>query len=347
MSEKTEKATPKHLNDARKKGEVAKSKEIATCAVIVGLFGYFWFFFDAYLERVKHLMLLPVRYYHLPFDQAMMNIIKSGFQEAILLCLPLTIVVGMIAMLSYLAQIGFLVTFDPVKPDIKKIDPVQGFKRIFSLSNLLELGKSIIKILLLGFIIYILIKKHIKNLIHIPQGSPQIALEVLTAIMKKMTVAVSALFIVVAILDHFFQKHLHLRKMKMSKDDIKREYKDSEGDPHLKGQRQGLQREIAMDDNIGRISSSTVVIAQTGKLAVALYYKAGQTPLPILTIKGKNLAADKIAAVARKHAVPVISETGLVRRLYADCEQDNYIPNQHIEAVATILRIVIGSKNQS
>ena len=285
---------------------------------------------------------MPAKYYELPFDQALINGVRSGFQEFALLSVPLAVAAGLIAALSYLMQIGLMVAFEPVKPDIKKINPVEGVKRIFSLSNLLELCKSIVKILLLGFIIYILIKDNVKNLIYIPQGTPQTALDVLAAILKKLAVAVSVLFIVVAILDHFFQKHLHIRKLRMSKDDIKREHKDREGDPHLKQRRRQLQIEMAMDDMVSKIKQSTVTIVQAKKLAVVLYYQMGKTPLPIISAKGKNLLAGKVIALSRKHGVPIVEDAALARDLYADGEQDNYIPSTYIASVAGILRTVLG-----
>ena len=166
MSEKTEKPTPKRLRDAREKGQVAKSKEIATCAAIVGLFAYLWFFFDQYLERLKNFILGPADYYREPFNDALVSSFRTGFQEFALLTFPFVLAAITLVVLSYLIQIGFLVSFEPVKPDIKKISPVEGVKRIFSLSNLLELVKSIVKIALLGSIVYLLIKHNVKNLLY-------------------------------------------------------------------------------------------------------------------------------------------------------------------------------------
>jgi type III secretion protein U len=341
LSEKTEKPTPKRLRDAREKGQVAKSKEIATCAVIVGLFAYLWGFFGIYLQRMQYLVQAPAQHFREPFDQAMNAGLKSGFQELALLSLPFGLAAAAIAVLAYLMQIGFLVSFEPIKPDIKKISPVEGVKRIFSLSNLLELGKSIVKILLLGAIVYLLIRANVKDLLHTAQNSPQAALDVLAAILKKMVVAVSALFIVVAIVDHFFQKHLYIRKLKMSKEDIKREHKDREGDPHLKSRRKQLQFEMAMDDLAGKVRQATVVLVQGKKLAVAIYYEMGKTPLPIVSVKGRKKLAEKIISMAGRHGIPIIADAGLARELYSECEQDNYITSRYIEPVAEVLREVM------
>jgi type III secretion protein U len=342
LSEKTEKPTPKRLRDAKKKGQVAKSKEIATCAVIVGLFGYFWLFANTYIERLKFLLQVPAQYYEKPFEQALTACLKTVGQEFVLLSLPFAMTAAVIATLAYLLQIGFIVSFEPIKPDLKKINPVEGVKRIFSLNNLLELFKSVVKILLLGAIIYWLIKGSIKNLLFIPRGNLQTPLTVLAAILQKLMVAVSALFIVIAIMDYFFQKYLFIRKLRMSKDDIKREYKDREGDPHFKQRRRSLQIEAVMDNMAARIKKSTVVITDGERLAAVIYYEMGQTPVPILSVKGKNRMATSIIALAKKNGLPIIPDSQLAQALYADCDQGNYIGSDFIEPVAMILRKIMG-----
>lgn len=347
MSEKTEQPTPKKLRDARKKGQVAKSKEIATCAVIVGLFAYFYFFFGHYMQRLKYLVGSPAKYFHQPFDQALINMAKTGFQEFALLTLPFALTAMLIAVLSYLLQFGFLVSFEQIKPDLNKVNPVQGVKKIVSLSNLMELVKSIVKILLLAAILYLIIKDNVKNLLHLHQGSSQqAALDLLCEILKRLAVAVSALFIILAIIDHFVQKYLHIKKLKMSKDEIKREYKDREGDPHLKGRRRQLQIEISQDDMAAKIKEATVVLTQSKKKAVVLRYKMGETPLPIVSVKGKNILTEKIVTMAKKHGIPVFADAALTRDLYEDCEEGNYITSDLIEPVATVLRKVMGIDGQ-
>ena len=342
MSEKTEQPTPKRLRDAREKGQIAKSKEVATCASIVGLFIYLWFFFGNYLERCKYLVGSTSPYLSAPFERALVTCLKIGFQEFALITLPFVLTAMVLVVLAYLVHIGFLVSLEPIKPDIGKINPVQGIKRIFSMSNLLELMKSIVKIALLGTIIYLILKANFKNLLYIHRGDIQTAQDVLTAILRQLTVYVSALFIVVAIIDYFFQKHLHIRKLKMSKEDIKREYKDREGDPYFKQRRRQLQMEMATDDMAAKIKQSTVVLTASNHTAVVLYFEMGKTPLPVVMVKGKNIIAEKIKAMARTHGIAIYEDAGLAQRLHKECEQDNYIKREHIEPVALILRKVMG-----
>lgn len=342
MSEKTEKPTPKRLQDARKKGQVAKSKEIVTCAVIVGLFGYLWMFFDAYLERLKHLIVVPAQYYHLPFGQALIRCAKTGFQDFALLSLPFILAAGTIVVLANMMQIGFMVSFEPISPDIKKINPMEGIKKIFSLSNLVELLKSIAKIVMLGAIVYIVITGRVQDLLNMIHGTKEEIPVMLGATLKRMVLWVSALFIVVAILDHFLQKYLHIKKLKMSKDEIKREHKDREGDPHLKGRRRQLQMEMASDDMAMKIRESTIILTQSKELAVAVYYEMGKTMLPIITVKGKSRVAEKVIEMAKKHNIPVYEDPALTRNLYKKIEQDNYISSDFIQPVAEKLRKAMG-----
>lgn len=342
MSEKTEQPTPKKLRDARKKGQVAKSKEVATCAAIVGLMVLLWLALPYYMERLKILVQVPAQFFEADFDQAMTTCFKVGFQEFILITLPFTLVAAVIAMLSYFLQFGFLLSFEAVTPDIKKIDPMQGIKRIFSMNNLLELVKSIVKIVLLGTIVYLLIKDNIPSLLAIPTGGLQAAQQVLTAVLHKMVVAVSVLFIIVAILDFFLQKTLHIRKLKMSKDDIKKEHKDQEGDPHVKGHRRQLQMEMAMDDMANQIKQSTMVLTRPGKQAVVIYYEQGITPLPIITVKGQNRLAARILEIAKKHGLPVFPDAALTRRLFQNCQQGQYVSSEYIQPVAVYLRKALG-----
>jgi type III secretion protein U len=200
----------------------------------------------------------------------------------------------------------------------------------------------VVKILLLGAIIFWLIHGSVKHLLFIPRGDLQTPLKVLGTILQKLVIAVSSLFIIIAIIDYFFQKHLYIRKLRMSKDEIKREYKEREGDPHFKRHRRRLQIEVAMDDVAARIKQSTMVLADGDRLATVLYYEMGKTPVPILSVKGKNLMAGRIITLAKGHGLPVVPDAQLARRLYAACDQGSYISSDFIEPVAVLLRRIMG-----
>lgn len=338
MSQKTEKPTPKKLRDAQKKGQVAKSKEIAATTAIISLFAYFWIFFDDYVERSKYIIQAPAAYFDQPFDQALSSLSKHLFQEFALLSAPFILTAMAFTVLSYFVQIGLLVSFHPVKPDVKKINPVEGVKKMFSLNSLVELLKSVVKILLIGSIFWWLIRGHLQDMLNIFRGGQEGILALLGAITKKMAIAVSALFVCVSIIDHFLQKHLHTRNNKMTKDEVKREYKDREGDPQIKGRRRRLQMEMAGDDLESTVKDSSVVLIASWQETVVLRYVPGETPLPVISIKGKNIMAKKIFAAAKKFNIPAYRNHKVTRKLYAQCQQNDFIPDDLIDPIAEIFR---------
>lgn len=343
MKEKTEKPTPKRLRDARKKGQVPKSKEVATCAAIVGLFIYLWLFFGTFVKHISQMLLLPTAYYEVPFKQACLQCCAGVVKELVLLSVPFALAGVLLVFLAHVMQFGFLVATEPVKPDFKKINPVEGFKRIFSLQNLLELIKSIFKIVLLGTIVYLLIKADIGLLMHVPHYEIANVLGILGVTLKKLVLYVSSLFIIVAILDYFFQKKLYLRKLKMSMDDVKMERKDREGDPQIKRKRRRLHQELISEDMYEKIRSSSVIITYGNKIAAAIYYEYGKTKLPVVQLIGKERMAEKFIQIARQMKRPIFPDPYLARKLVETGKENQYIPPDLIAPIAMLMRSMMGN----
>jgi type III secretion protein U len=343
MREKTEKPTPKRLRDERKKGNISKSKEIATCAVIVGLFGYLWFFFDKIMIHIKRMITLPASYYEMAFEHGLVECLKGMLEEFTFIVAPFALTALVIIVLAHMLQFGVLFAIEPITPNFKRINPVEGFKRIFSLSNLLELIKSVIKVILLSTIVYLLIKDSINTLILIPYNGLTALLKVLGSIIKKLVLYISALFIVVAILDYFFQKQIYLKKLKMSLDEIKREHKDREGDPIIRRQRRQLHREIVQQkDMLKKIQHTTVIITQSKKIAVAVYYQHGKVKLPVIDVKAQSYMAERIIRIAQNMDVPIINDPSLAKELFAKGRENKYIPSELIGPIALALRSILG-----
>jgi type III secretion protein U len=338
MKEKTEKPTPKRLRDARKKGQIAKSKEIATCAVIVGMFGYIWLFFDDYMAHISRMVLLPVSYYKVPFDQALVECCKGVGKELIFLSVPFALAAMVIAVLAYLIQFGLVFSTDQITPDIKKINPVEGFKRIFSVQNLFELIKSLLKIVLITSIIYLLLQSSIRHLVDLPNHRVETTLFVLASILKKLVLYISSVFILFAILDYFLQKRLFLRKLKMSLDEIKQERKDREGDPQIKRKRRQLHRDFIEEDMFKTIRDATVIITYSNQIAVALYYQYGEVLLPVVLLKGRQHLAQKMIGIARKFDIPLFNDPYLARKIFKEVAENSHITGDMIDPVANILR---------
>jgi len=232
--DKTEQPTPKRLRDARKKGQVAKSKEVVSAAVIIGLFMYLWAGSGYIIEHLSQMVLLPSSLYGMEFHDALAALVQGVVNKVILVVLPLVMASMVLAMLANFFQIGVLFAFEPVKADIKKINPMQGVKKIFSKDNLIELLKSAIKITFLGLLIYKVIRASIDPLLHLPHLGIHGVLPLLGALLKKVVAYTIAAFGIVAAADYFWQKHSHIKKLMMTKDEVKREYKEMEGDPTIR-----------------------------------------------------------------------------------------------------------------
>ncbi len=346
--EKTEQPTPKRLRDARKKGQIAKSKEIVSAAIMTGAFTIIWLAWPFYFRNFKELIKIPSLYYNLPFQEALVMVINAVCYKFVLLSIPIIGMTVVVAILSHILQFGVIFSLDPIIPNLNKVNPVEGFKKIFSLSNLIELLKSMIKIIFLGVMIYYIVKGSISTLIKIPIVGISAVLTVLGAILFKIAIYTVFAFITIAILDHFFQKYLHIRRNKMTKDEVKREFKEMEGDPVIKSKRKALHQELAMSDMLQSVKKANVIVTNPTHIAVALQYEKGETDLPVVLAKGQDSIAKQIIQIARKERIPIMQNIPLARNLYNDVDLNQFIPSDLIKPVAEVLKWVkaLGNKKQ-
>ncbi|MCY4472766.1 MAG: type III secretion system export apparatus subunit SctU [Kistimonas sp.] len=336
--EKTEQPTPKKLRDARKKGQVAKSKEVSSTAGVIAVVVIIWALSDWYLEMFQELLLYPAQLYELEFRVALKSAALGLLSKAILMLAPLVIASAFAAIAGNVIQFGLLLAFEPIKPDIKKINPIQGAKKIFSIKNVVELFKSIIKILFLSLVVYLVIRSSLGSLINMPWCGTSCIVPVLGSLMKKLMLFAIVAFVVIAILDFMFEKYQFTKEQKMTKDEVKREYKEMEGNPEIKGKRKQLHQElINSSDDVGK---SDVVIKNPTHLAIGLRYDKGSTPLPVVTCLGKRNQARFILRVASQKDIPVMENVPLAHALFSQTEVGAYIPSELIGPVAEVFRWV-------
>ena len=340
MSEKTEKPTAKKLRDARKKGQVAKSREISSAAVLIGIFAVIWGGWDFFMEHFQRLVLLPTHFEGQPFEQALLPLFHGVLYELTILSLAALGPALVLAIAGNFFQIGFLFAPQMIKPEFKKLNPAQGFKKIFSMQNVFEFIKSAIKVLFLSVLLYLVLREAVDPLLKIPQFGMTGVTGVLGAIMKQVVIATAIAFITIAAVDFYLQQYQHTKKLKMSKDEVKREYKEMEGDPLIKGKRKQLHQELAMNNQAERARDAQVVVTNPTHFAVALFYEKDKVPLPVVRTKGEGQLAQRIVAVARQEGIPILRQVGLARSLYARVETDHYIPSDLIRPVAEVLRWV-------
>lgn len=337
--EKTEDPTPKRLRDARKKGQVSNSKDFNSTAL---LFACFYFISMSWVSMFKHLMemiTLPTLFYHMPFKDAMENVMMGTLIKFMWLSFPILGIVVGTALLSNFLQVGFLISWEPLKPELKKLNPAEGAKKIFSKKNAFEFLKSTFKVLLLGVIIFYVIRSLIGSLFKIPPTGMEGVMALLPQMLKIFSIYVILTYIFVAIADYLFQKRQHWNQLKMTKDEVKREYKESEGDPMIKGKRKQIHREIMMQEAVKKAKKSTVVVTNPTHYAIALYYDYdNDQELPKVVAKGMGVLAHKIMEIADEERIPRIQNIPLAHDLYNKVELEHYIPSELIKPVAEVLR---------
>lgn len=337
MSEKTEQPTPKKLRDARKKGQVASSKEVSSAALILSIFALLWGMSDIFMDRLREMILLPADFVGTEFRFALQQVMHGVFSIVAGLLIPVILLVMLVGILSHVFQYGFLFALESLKPDIKKLNPMQGVKKIFSLKNLVEFLKSVVKILFLSALLFLVIRDALPELVNITSCGLDCIPVVLGSLLQIIILNAAFVFIIIAAVDFGIQKFQFIKKMKMTKEEVKREYKEMEGDPFIKGKRKQFHQEMLAEGVAHSVRKSSVVVTNPTRIAIALDYREGETPLPIVRAKGENLLAKRIIEIARAEGIPVMENVPLARALHEQAEVDQYIPADLIEAVAEVL----------
>ncbi|CAM2009314.1 type III secretion system export apparatus subunit SctU [Acanthopleuribacter pedis] len=336
--EKTEQPTPKKLRDARKKGQVAKSKEVNSAVTLLAAFAVLWIMRDFFGSRFRNLVSMPFAYMNRPFEGAYEELGIRVIKEMMVLSLLPVGVVMFAAVVANVAQVGFMFTMDPVMPKLDKLNPAKGLKNMFAMKNFVELIKSIAKVMLLGFVIYLVLLENFESLVHIPNLGREGISEVLSILLQRVLIVTLIAYFAVAAFDFWFQQRQHTKQLKMSKDEVKREYKESEGEPLIKSKRRELHREMAEGDAEAATQQADVLVTNPTHFAVAISFNRelkGQ--LPRVVAKGEGALAQRLKKVAKKAEVPTIENVPLARGLYAQATVGDFIPADFIEAVAEVL----------
>lgn len=346
MAEKTEPPSQKKLRDARKKGNVAHSKEVVTTAIMIALFSYFWVSWGSFVQQTTQILVFPPQFYTMPFREALKLSFDIGLKMVTAILVPVLGIAVLVTIVANVAMVGFMLAGEAAKPSLDKLNPASGIKRIFGMKNLIENLKSIVKTVFLCVLLYILIKNAVGPLITAPVCGMPCLESVLADVMKTLVIYTTVGFIILAAIDYGWTKWKYTKDLMMSMEEVKQEYKESEGDPHVKGHRKQLAQEIAMGDEGHAVKNASVVVTNPTHIAVALRYEPGKTPLPMVVAKGERLNAERIIAIAREAGVPVMQNIPLARSLFEESAVDTYIPSDLIEPVAEVLRWVRALKDE-
>ncbi|MFC1513515.1 flagellar biosynthesis protein FlhB [candidate division KSB1 bacterium] len=349
QQERTEQATPKRIEDARKKGQVAKSVELNSTAILTLSLLFFFFVSGYMIDTMKY-------YSQVVFENVdtirinpdnLQEYLKMGALSFAKIIFPFVALIMIIGIgINYL-QVGPLFTLEPLKPKFSKINPISGFKRVlFSTKALVELVKSISKILLIGLIAYFSIKGQLNEFIPLIDQSPLQIMIFIGKCIFSLGMKITLVLLVIAVLDYMFQKYDHKKSLKMTKQEIKEEYKQMEGDPHVKARIRSIQREMARRKMMSDVPEADVVITNPTEIAIALKYNPGEMEAPQVLAKGRKKIAEKIREIAKENDIPIVQNKPLAWAIYKAVNIGDFIPENLFQAVAEILAYVYKLKNK-
>lgn len=348
--QKTEKPTSKKIRDSRKEGQVAKSQELSIAVMLLGLFlllkiwigvlgkGLLEVFSEAYnkIPQLANKVLEPIMI-HKVFLEFILTLAK--------LLWPVMLMGVALSFLSNRIQFSWMVTTKPMQPKLSKISPISGFKRMFSLQTLVKTLVSIAKVIVITIIVYNTIKDKWQLLFHVYDMDIGQVIVMIGDIVIDLGIKISVVMMIIGIADYIFQKWKNMQDMMMSKQDIKDEYKNQEGDPQIKGKIRQKQREASQRRMMEAVPQADVIITNPTHYAVAIQYKRDEQSAPIVVAKGTDYLAGKIKEKARESGVEIVENRALARMLYNNVEIDQEIPPELYQAVAEVLAYVYRLKN--
>lgn len=339
-SDKTEQPTQKRIRDSRKKGQVAKSNEIGSLATFVAVVLCFHGAGGMFLEDLESLMALATQ-----LEQAdLHSVLFATGRVGVTLLLKISfIIVGAAALAALLLnffQVGPLLAFESVQPKLSNVNPAQKLKKLFSRDSVVQLLKNVIKIVALGAILGLALYHNVPALFSLPDCELGCILPTTAIVLNHIIIYALLVFAVVAVVDLGLSRKKYTKDLMMSKEEVKQEYKESEGDPHIKGKRKQLFSEIVNSQQVKNVKRSSVVITNPAHLAIGLLYDEEKTPLPVVTFKAEGAQAERLARIAREEGVPVMENVPLAHSLHEQANVENYIPHDLVKPVAEVLKLL-------
>ncbi len=348
--EKTEQPTPKKLEKAREQGQVAMSKEIATAILLI--FGFLsikifaGYMYDGSAEIIMYNFSLIEDIDVIFEKQYMIQFILFLLGKIFFICLPIFIVIIILGVATNVMQVGWHPTAEPLKPKLSNLSPLNGIKRMFSVRTLVEFIKSLIKLFFVIYVVYVGVVDElpiIKTLMFMNVSKGFIYVGDLCV---DLGIKIGCYFVIIAAADFIYQKRSHIKKLKMSKQEVKDEYKNVEGDPQVKGQIKQKMRQASMRRMMQQVPDADVIITNPTHYAVALKYDKEKADAPIVLAKGVDHLARRIKEIAKDNDVEIVENRPLARALYNTVDVGRQIPPELYQAVADVLAFVYNLKNK-
>ncbi|MHA1600559.1 MAG: flagellar biosynthesis protein FlhB [Alphaproteobacteria bacterium] len=348
-SQKTEEPTQRRLEQAREKGQVAKSQEInhwfmiLAIAIILGVFG------ESFVDGIAQ-SLYPFieRPHDIRLDSGQLRAVLAdvGWRLAMAVLIPVVLMV-MLALFSGLSQNGLLISFESIKPKLEKLSLQKGLKRLFSTRSVVDFLKGVAKISIVAAVVIVLLWPEWRILPNLTSFEARELLDLMQALAMRVLIGVLAVMTIIAALDFLYQKQQHNKELRMSRQDVKEEFKQTEGDPMIKARLRQIRTERARKRMMAAVPEADVVVTNPTHFAVALKYDPDRMQAPVLVAKGADLVAQRIREVAKENDVPIVENPPLSRALFNGVDLDQEVPAEHYKAVAEIIGYIMRLKGKS
>jgi flagellar biosynthetic protein FlhB len=348
-SERTEQATPKRREEARRKGQIAKSREIPSVLILLGGMSTLFLFWGGVSQQISSLM---VRFFNqmgtFSIEPDTLSELNGELIRSVLYLLaPFLGILLVLSVAGHLAQSGLLVAGERIKPDPSKLNPLKGFGRLVSKQSWMELFKALFKVTLIGWVAWHAIRKEwLQILLLSSQEVGQIS-HYLRSVAWDLLFQTSLVLAALAGLDYFFQRWSHEKRLRMTKQELKEEARTTEGDPLVKSRIRSIQRQMARKRMMAEVPKADVIITNPTHLAVALCYKSKEMEAPKVVAKGAGEIAERIKTIGRDHQVPIVENKPLAQILYKTVELGQVIPSTLYQVVADVLAYVYRLKNRT
>jgi len=346
--DKTEEATPRRREEAKKKGQVVKSREIPSVGVLMVGITVLFFLGASIFQQLSTLMVqlfqeIGTSALH---PSKIQDFNRLLIQRFLFILSPVLIALCAVSIASHLAQSGIVFSTEMLRPNWSKISPLTGIRRVFSRQSLAELFKSLFKILIVGGVAYIAVKKEIPHIFLLVDEETGSILNYIGTTSVTLLLKVGLVLMVLAGLDYLFQRWSFEKNLRMSKQEIKEEFKTTEGDPLIKSRIRSIQRQLARRRMMAEVPKADVIVTNPTHLAIALCYRSKEMEAPRVIAKGAGFIAERIVEIARKHDIPVIEHRPLAQALYKAVELGQMIPSTLYQVVADVLAYVYRIKKK-
>jgi flagellar biosynthetic protein FlhB len=347
--EKTEKATPKKKSDARKKGQVLQSRDVGSAVVLVVIFvlidslgSYMYqtiavFAKDIFIEKLARDDIFEIG--------TIIELGKESIITAFKIAGPIILAALAVGVLVSYLQVGYLFTVETLMPKLEKLNPISGMKRLFSVRSLVELAKSLIKLVIIGYVAYTYISDKVVGILQLMNVSLVEGITYIFDLIFGIAIKICIALVIIAILDYLYQWWQHEKDLKMSIDEVKREMKQTDGNPEIKGKIKQKQREASMRRMLTDVPQADVVVTNPTHYAVALKYDRTKEAVPIVIAKGADFLAFRIKQIAKDSNIEIVENKILARSLYDTCDVGKTIPTELYQAVAEVLAYIYSLKS--